>query len=80
MFNFPVTKSSQQRKTARHCKTPMNSIIVVSIGSYVWLLLTRFPVNGDCLLKLYMLVKSARIVTLELYWGKRVYIGLTSYG
>jgi len=21
MFNFPLTKSSQQRKTARHCKT-----------------------------------------------------------
>ena len=32
------TKSSQQRKTARHCGTPMKSNIV-SIGCYVWLLL-----------------------------------------
>jgi len=35
MFNFPLTKSLQQRRTAWHCKTPMNSIIV-SIGSCVW--------------------------------------------
>ena len=41
---------------------------------------TRFPANRDCLLKLYMLVKSARTVSLELYWENRVYIGLTSYG
>jgi len=34
MFNLPLTKSSQQRKTAWHCKTPMESNIV-SIGSYV---------------------------------------------
>jgi len=27
-----------------------------------------------------MLVKSVRTVSLELYWEKRVYIGLTSYG
>jgi len=27
-----------------------------------------------------MLVKSARIVSRELYWKRRVYIGLTSYG
>jgi len=32
MFNFPLTKSSQQRKTDRHCKIPMKSNIV-SIGS-----------------------------------------------
>jgi len=42
MFNFPLTKSSQQRKTARHCKTRMESNIV-SIGSYVWLFLLDFP-------------------------------------
>jgi len=33
MFNFPLTKSSQQPKTARHCKTPMKNNIV-SIGPY----------------------------------------------
>jgi len=40
-FNSPLAKSSQQRKTARHCKTPMKSNIV-SIGSYVWLFLLDF--------------------------------------
>jgi len=79
MFNFPPTKSWQQRKTARHCKTPMNSKIV-SIGSYVLLFLTRFPVNRDCLLKLKIIVKSARRVSCELHWEKRVFIGLTSCG
>jgi len=39
---FPLTKSSKQRKTARHCKTPTKSNIV-SIGSYVWLFLQDFP-------------------------------------
>jgi len=32
MFNFPLTKSSQQRKNVRHCKTPMKSNII-GIGS-----------------------------------------------
>jgi len=41
---------------------------------------TRFRANRHCLLKLCMLVKSARTVSRELYWEKRVYIGLTSYG
>jgi len=50
IFNFPLTNSSQQRKTARDCKTPMKSNIV-SIGSYVWLLLQDFPKNRHCLLK-----------------------------
>ena len=53
MYNFSLTKSSQQRKTARHYKTPMKSNIV-SIGSYVWLILTRFRANRDWLLKLYI--------------------------
>jgi len=44
------------------------------------LLAARFRANRDCLLKLYMLVKSTRTVSCELYWEKRVYIGLTSYG
>jgi len=39
---FPLTKSSQQRKTARHCKTPMKRDIV-SIASYVCLFLPDFP-------------------------------------
>jgi len=39
----------------------------------------RYPANRVCLLKLYMLVKSARTVSRELYWEKRVYNGLTSY-
>ena len=38
---------------------------------------TRFRANRDCLLKLYMLVKSARTVSPELYWEKHVYIGIT---
>jgi len=42
MFNFALTKSSQQRKTDRHCKIPMKNNIV-SIGSYVWLFLLDFP-------------------------------------
>jgi len=50
-YNFSLTKSSQERKTARHCKTPMK-INFVSIESYVWLFLIRFPPNRDCLLKL----------------------------
>jgi len=52
---------------------------IASIGSYVWLFLLDF-VQTDCLLKLYMLLKSARTVSGELYWEKRVHIGLTSYG
>ena len=72
-------KSSQQRKTARHCRTLLKSNIV-SIGCYIWLLLTRLPANRDCLLKLYMLVKPAGTASCEFYWEKRVYVGLTSYG
>jgi len=45
MFNFSLTKSSEQRKTARHCKTPMKSSIV-SIGSFVWLFLLDFAQIG----------------------------------
>ena len=75
------TKSSQQRKTARHCRTLRKSNIV-SVGCYVWLLSTRLPANRDCWLKLYMPVlgKSAGTVSHEFYWEKSVYVGLTSYG
>ena len=31
VFNLPLTKSSQQSKTARHCKNPMKSSIVILI-------------------------------------------------
>jgi len=31
MFNHPLTKNSQQRKTARHCRTPMKSNILYLI-------------------------------------------------
>jgi len=41
---------------------------------------TRFRANRDCLMKLCMLVKSARTVSREFYREKRVYIALTSYG
>jgi len=40
---------------------------------------TSLTANRDCLLKLFILVKSARTVSRELHWGKRVYIGLTSW-
>ena len=42
MPNFHWQKSSQQRKTARYCKTPMK-IKIVSFGSYVWLFLPDVP-------------------------------------
>ena len=60
MYNFSLTKSSQQRKTARHYKTPMESNIV-SMRSYVWLFLTRFPANIDCLLKLYRISRVSKL-------------------
>jgi len=78
MLKFPLTKSSQQRKTARDGKTLMRSNIV-SIGSYLWLFLLGVALT-DCLLKLYMLVKSAWTVSRELYLEKGVCIELTSYG
>jgi len=56
-------------------KAPIESKIV-SIRSYVWLFLLDFR---DSLLKLFMLGKWARTVSRELYWDKRVHIGLTSY-
>ena len=32
LFNLPLTKSSQQRRTVRHCRTPMKSSIVILIS------------------------------------------------
>jgi len=79
MFNLPLTKNLQQRKTARHCRTRMKCNIV-RIGCYVWLLPTRLPTKRDCLLKVCMLVKSARTVSRGFYLEKRVYIRLAAYG
>jgi len=42
MYNFSLTKSSQQRKTARHYKTPMKSNLV-SIGSCLVVFKLDFP-------------------------------------
>ena len=78
MQNFPLTKSSQQRKTARDGKTLVKSNIV-STGSSVWLFLLDLA-QIECLLKLHMLVKSAWTVSRELYFETHVCIGLTSYG
>jgi len=48
LFNLSLTtKSSQQHKTARHCRTPMKSNNV-TVGFYLWLLQTRLPANRDC--------------------------------
>jgi len=58
IFNFPLTKSSQQRKTARHCKTPMKSNIVSRLlDSTFGCFYYTFRANRDCFLKLCMLVK-----------------------
>jgi len=59
MFNFPLTKSLQQRKTARHCKTQDEK----QYCQY-WILrlvvFTKFRANRDCLLKLCMLVNKLK--------------------
>jgi len=75
MFNFPLTKSSQQHKTARQYTAKLRWKAILSVLDP-----TRFCANRDCLLKLRMLGKSAGTVSRELHWEKRVYIGLTSYG
>jgi len=59
MLNFPLPKSLQQRKILQNsdekqdCQYWIVRLVVV----------TRFPPNRDCLLKLYVLVKSARTVS-----------------
>jgi len=72
MINFPLIKSSQQSKAARHGKTPMKSN-VVSIGYYVLLFLLDFP-QTEIACRNSMLVKSSRTVPRELYWENCVYI------
>jgi len=72
MFNFPLTKSSQQRMVARHCEKQYCQYWILQ---YVWLFLQDF-LQTDSLLNLYMLVKSARTVSCELYLEKRVSIAL----
>jgi len=78
MFNFPLTKklaTTQDRQILQNSDEKQDC--------QFWILhlvvFTRFPAHRDCLWKLYMLVKSARTVSRELHWGKRVYTGLTSY-
>jgi len=77
MFNFPLTKklaTTQDRQILQNSDEKQDC--------QFWILrlvvIIKFPANRDCLLKLYMLIKSARTVSRELHWGKRVYTGLTS--
>jgi len=58
-----ITNISHQTQT-RFCH-------FLAVATFVFI---RFPASRDGLLKLYMLVKSARTVS------QRVYFGLTSYG
>jgi len=50
-IQFFADKELATTQDLRHYKSPMKSNIV-SIGSYVWLFLTRFSANRHCLLKL----------------------------
>jgi len=75
MFNFPLTKklaTTQDRQILQNSDEKQDC--------QFWILrlvvFTRFPANRYCLLKLYMLVKSARTVSRELRWNKRIYMGL----
>jgi len=71
MFNLPLTKSSQDRQTLenrdekQYCQVWMLRLVV-----------TNCTARKERLLKICMVVKSARTVSRELYWEKRVYIGL----
>jgi len=64
MLNFSLTKSSQDRQTLQNSDEKQDC--------QYWILrlvvFTRFRANRDCLLKLFMIVKSARTVSRELYW------------
>jgi len=78
VFNFPPTKklaTTQDRQILQNSDEKQDCRF--------WILrlvvFTRFPANRDCFLKLYMLVKSARTVSRQLRWGKRIYIGFTSW-
>jgi len=66
MFNFPLTKSSQQRLDRQ---TLQNSDEKQYCQYWILRLVvfTRLRANRDCLFKLCMLVKSARTVSRELY-------------
>jgi len=78
MFTFPDKKLA----TTQDSQTLQNSD--VEQYSQYWMLrlvvFTKFRANGDCLLKLCMLLKSARTISRELYREKHVYVALTSYG
>jgi len=78
MFNFPLTKklaTTQDRQILQNSDEKQDCQFCI----LRLVVFTRFPANRDCLLKLYMLVKSARTVSRELHREKRVYTGLTSW-
>jgi len=72
MLNFPLTKGCNNARPPDTAKPDEKQ------DCQYWILclvvFTRFPANRDWLLKLCMLVKSARTVS------QRVYFWLTSYG
>jgi len=75
MFDFPLTKklaTTQDHQILQNSDEKHDC----QFWSRRFVVFTRFPANRDCLLKLYVLVKSARTGSRELYWGKRVWIGL----
>ena len=73
MFNLPIDKKLATMQDRQTLQTPMKRNIV-RIGCYAWLLPTRLPAKRDCLLKVCMLVKSARTVSREFHLEKHVYI------
>jgi len=81
-----VTKKMIKKKTVLDVQFPLTKKLATQDRQILqnsdenqdcqfWILrlivLTRFPANRDFLLKLYMLVKSARTVSRELHWGKK---------
>ena len=78
MYNTPLTKklaTTQDRQILQNSDEKQDCQFCI----LRLVVFTRFPANRDCLLKLYMLVKSARTVSRELHREKRVYIGLASW-
>jgi len=68
MFKLSTDKklaTMQDRQTLQNSDAKQYSQYWVLVLCLV--VFTRFPANRDCLLKLYMLIKSARTVSRELY-------------
>jgi len=73
---FPLTKklaTTEDRQILQNSKKHDCQFWILGLVVF-----TRFSANRDCLLKLYMLVKSARTVSRELHWENVSKIGLTS--